>query len=242
MIDIAGDVEQILNDGGDFSSEVIFSVTNGVTVVSKTCNAVVVNHNLTVTDEGVEINGRTSRVTVSELTLKALGYPTRNNANKIALKGHRVTWTDPASEVQVTFKIKEQFPNYQTGLIRCTLEDYGMATPPGRTIIGWISSKIKVEVVATPNSETQELLNGDEIPVQYALNDGSVSGKPAGSLTIPYLIGYGVGTPFMLNDFANQEETYNMVNATFDNTSNGSVFQIGDRIAFNASIPVWADA
>ncbi len=227
---IQKDVQQITSDLGGFATSLIFFVTNGQTVVTATCNGIAVNHNLAVNEYGIDINSKTARVTVSELALRALSYPLRDSNNRVSLKEHRVTWTD-ISGIQATYIIREQFPNGQTGLIRCTLGEFAVATPPGRTIISWMVCPIHLTVVETPNPAiTQQLDNGDIIPAEYALNDN-------GTLTIPYMIGYTALTPFILEQEPVDNFPYNRATGTFGSLTPS--FNIGNKVSFNASLPVW---
>ena len=227
--DIRNTTKDILSDTATgFATECIFSVTSGVTVVSVSCGAVCVKHNLTFDDMGAPVNSPTVRVTVSELTLAALDYPVRNTSNAVALKGHRVTFSDLTGE-QATYVVSEQFPNAQTGVIRLQMASYRLPTPPGRTIIGWIVGPVKIQIVTTPNGTTQTLANGDVIPIQYALNSN-------GSLTIPGIAGYNVLTPFMLSNFPIQDMPYTLSTGTFNYK-----FTVGREAAVNVSLPLYAD-
>jgi len=177
---------------------------------------------------GAPVNSPTVRVTVSELTLAALDYPVRNTSNAVALKGHRVTFSDLTGE-QATYVVSEQFPNAQTGVIRLQMASYRLPTPPGRLIIGWIVGAVKIQIVAVPNGTTQTLANGDVIPLQYALNGN-------GSLTIPGIAGYNVLTPFMLSNFPIQDMPYTLATGTFNYK-----FTVGREAAVNVSLPLYAD-
>lgn len=229
---IQADVKTILTNTGDFAHPVIFSVTGGSMVTTVTCNAMAYKHNI-VWQDGmrIRVNSLNARVTVSELALKALGYPVRDTNNQVHLIGHRVTWTD-ISGVQITYTVTENYPNEVTGVILCRLSPIAVATPPGRVIIGWISSRFDLEVVETVDPDVKiELANGDEINAQYTLNDD-------GTLTIPYLVGYNVLTPFMIDGGIVQIEPYDIETGTFDNSVNGG-FLPTNKVSFNASIPVW---
>lgn len=229
---IQQDAQRITTDLSGFAVPILFSITNGETVVSKQCKGTAFKHHLSISEQGTVVNSRNARVTISELELIAQGFPVRDSNNRVALKNCMVTWTD-ISGIQATYTIREQYPNEVTGLIVCQLGEYGTISPPGRTIIGWIVSPFTVEVKTSPDTAiTQTLANGDVIPVEYALNTN-------GTLTIPYLAGYPVLTPFMLDGSPMQSMPYDRATGTFDNSANGGFYPDVNLIAFNASIPVW---
>ncbi len=58
-------------------------------------------------------------------------------------------------------------------------------------------------------------------------------------MTIPYIAGYNILTPFMLSDFAIQGMSYNSTTGTFDNSPNNGFF-IGTFAEVNAVIPIFA--
>ena len=231
MSEAAQDVQDIIEKEGE---DCIFTVTDGLTVVTATCKALPTAYQALVgADFGEPVSMRTARLMVSELSLKELDYPTRNTNGKVWLKGHRITYTD-VSEEQATYIITDQFPNSLTGLIYLQLSEFATPTPPGRVIIGWTYHPIDIEIVVTPNDGTQELPNGDTIPTQYALNED-------GTLTIPYLEGLQVLTPFMLSEFPIQDMAYNQTTGTFDNSVNNG-FVIGALARVNAVIPIFANS
>lgn len=234
---IREDLQRITTDTNEFAVPVLFSVTDGVTITSVTCNAIATKHNIVVDETtglvstGLMTNGRNVRIAVSELALKALSYPVRTVNNFVSLIGHTVTWKD-VSNVQITYVIREQYPDETTGLIVLQLGNYGVLTPPGRLIIGWMPAMIEVLIVASPNpANTQTLANGDIIPKEYALNLD-------GTLTIPYLVNRNVLTPFVFDNVVTQDVTYNKTTGTFDGSVIGG-FQTNNYITINASVPIW---
>lgn len=238
MDEAAADVQDILNLEGQ---PCIFSVTDGMTVFSATCQAVPAAYYKSFDmDYAGEYQpaqqvSKTARVMVSEKALTALGYPVRNTADRVALKGHTLTYTDSLTNKQNTYVVAEQYPNYLTGLIWLQLSDFAVETPPGRTIISWVSALIEILVVeGAPSTETQELQNGDTIPVEYNLNDD-------GTLTIPYLEGYRITTPVMYQDFAIDNMPYNIATGTLDNNGSSGI-SVGAKIGLNAVIPLFASA
>jgi len=240
--DIAQDIADILSDTDEFAIPVIWTVTGGSTVVSKTCNAQVVLHNFYINDTGNAVIGTTSRIMVSEVSLKAAGFPTRDSNGKFSLKGDIVTFTEEVNQTQITFGIREVFGNYQTGMITCTLGTYGTVTPPGRTIIGWIAAPILIKVMTTPGTQKQTLANGDQINIEYAV-DGQ------GKLPIPYLVSYTALTPFLMDNvnyslvvtpaFDANAVLYTVATGTFNNANNGGFAPDINVITVNASIPIW---
>jgi hypothetical protein len=275
--DAAAGVEDILSKEGQ---PCIFTATDGITFFSATVQAVPSSYTQ-LFDEGfggTPTVSKTARCMVSERALVAAGYPVRNTAGKVNMKGHRITFEDNNGE-QVVFVIAEQYPNQLTGLIRLQLNDFVMAAPPGRTIIGWKPCIIRIQIVTTPNISTQTLINGDTIPLQYAVNNNGYASWESGetyevgdnvnnissgwecieansdvdfdeskwtaipqscaTLTIPYIAGYNILTPFMLSDFAIQGMSYNSTTGTFDNSPNNGFF-IGTFAEVNAVIPIFA--
>lgn len=227
---IQKDIQRITT--GDFAVPIIFSVTNGLTVTTVTCKGIAVKHHLVYDpSSGSPVNGKIARVTVSELALRALNYPVRDSNNNVSLIKHMVTWTD-VSGLQATYVINEQFPDETTGAIVCLLGDYGVVTPPGRLIIGWIVSPFTVQLTNSPNpTHTQTLANGDVIPLQYALNGN-------GTLTVPYMATYTLLEPFYMDNAGYQNIAYNKATGTFDGSQFGGFSDV-NAITFNASIPIW---
>lgn len=248
MDEVAEDVQDILDKEGQ---PCIFSVTDGTTVFSVTCKAVpAAYHKSFDMDYAGEYQppqqvSKTARVMVSEKALTALGYPVRNTADRVALKGHNITYTDSLTNKQNTYVVAEQYPNYLTGLIWLQLSDFAVETPPGRTIISWVSALIEIVVVdGTPSPETQELQNGDLIPIEYNLNAGGevlADGRlaVAGTLTIPYLEGYRITTPVMYEQFAIDNMPYDIPNGTLNNNDSSGI-SVGAKIGLNAVIPLFA--
>lgn len=120
---IQKDVQFITTDGRGFAVPVVFTTPNGIDpAVSVTCNCIAIKHSMTVTEYGVPIKAKTARVNVSEAALQTLGYPVRNEAGVIMLKGHLVNFTDSAG---LTYNaiINEIYPDRTTGNIVCTLGD-----------------------------------------------------------------------------------------------------------------------
>lgn len=223
--------KQVTTSTGGFAVPVIFSVTNGVTVTSKTCNAVVVLHGLFIDEKGMAIVSPTSRIMVSEAALVAAGFPTRDTNNRLVLKDDTVTFTTVSSNIQATFVIRMAIGNDFTGMVSCTLGEVGNVTPPGRIIIGWIPSSVTVNITATPGPATQVLANGDVILTDYSMNADR-------TLTIPYMAGYSALSKFYLNGREIQDVVYTKAAGKFSNAAHGG-FNNGNQIKFDASIPVW---
>jgi hypothetical protein len=123
MDDIQEDVRDILSDGDDFALPVTFT-SSEEPKVTVTCNALAFRHSLVVDpNTGLLVNGRNARVTVSELSLKALNYPVRNSNNVVAMKDHVLTWTDVSQQTR-SYIVGQQFPDESTGLILLELSVY----------------------------------------------------------------------------------------------------------------------
>lgn len=223
--------EQVTTSVGGFAAPVIFSVTNGITINTKICNAVPTLHGLYVDENGIAKVSPTSRIMVSELALMAVNYPTRDTNKKLVLKDNAVTFTDDITGAQVTFVIRMAIGNDKTGLISCTLGESGIMTPPGRTIIGWIPASIIANITATPGVSTQALPNGDVILTDYSMNGNR-------TLTVPYMVSYATLSTFLLNGRPIQDIQYTKSNGTFNNGLHGG-FNNGNNIKFDGVIPEW---
>lgn len=122
MADAAETVQGITTDvDNGFAINVTFSKLDGVTLIEKTCGAVVILHGLLVDENGIATVSVTSRVMVSELALAAVGFPTRDSANKLILKDCTVVFTDVVTSTQLSFVIRTAFENRMTGLVWCQL-------------------------------------------------------------------------------------------------------------------------
>lgn len=226
------DVAKFTSNSNDFATPIIFTVTDGELITTATINGIASKHFFRLTDTGLIVNSKNAHVTVSELILNEASYPVRNKNNEVALVKHRVTWAD-ISGVQATYTIAEAFPNEMTGLIRCVLGDFKQKTPPGRLIIGWKVCEVVAEVVETPNPlRLQTLGNGEVIRIEYALNG---DGK---TITIPYMAGMEILTPFMVDSFPDQSMPFDDTTGKFGNTTD-KFFIVGNQIAFNASLPIY---
>lgn len=116
--------------------------------------------------------------------------------------------------------------------------DLSFTTDPEDVIVSEIFNykpgRIHVLVTETPNpANTQVLVNGVEIPVEYALNLD-------GTLTIPYLIGFAANsilTPFMLNNDPYNSMPFDPVTGTFDNSANNGFNDLSE-IDINVTLPL----
>lgn len=106
--------------------------------------------------------------------------------------------------------------------------------PATRIAYGWKVCPILFYVVDTVDPEqTQQLGNGDIIPLQYVLNDD-------GSITMPELASYpGIValTPFMI-----WNQSYDTVSVDYSTgkiTNTGGGFVVGNDGSFNASLPLY---
>jgi hypothetical protein len=225
------DTKRILTDGAGFAIPVLFTTPGGT--ITKTINAIPIKHSTAIDGYGATAIGKTARVNVSEEALNDADYPVRNDDTTIALKDHRVTWTD-SSNIAYTYVIDRIMPSRTFGNIVCILGDYTTGSEPKR-IVTWKACRIRANIVETPDPEqTQTLDNGDVIPLEYSVNEDF-------TITIPYLIsvtGITVLTPFMLNENPYQNEPYS--NGTFNHSGSGQGFKVGDEVEFNASLPIYA--
>lgn len=109
-----------------------------------------------------------------------------------------------------------------------------------RVIIGWKVCQIRCNVVVSPNLNNEQVLqntesvsiSGDIIPVEYVLNGD-------GTVTIPYLNSiYGITllSRFMINNRYYQGNFFIAGNL---NISNFGKFSVGDKITFDASLPLY---
>lgn len=228
----------------DLAQNVIFVPPVGAIGGPKTVKAYAGKHSITVTDLGfTTISTNRAYVTVMESVLKAAGYGTRNaDGSLIDFTGHLVIITD-VSDFTVTYIVQDGGlkADESFGSLTFTLGYYktgagGVPGPP-RTIYGWKVYKLFMDIVASPDPLALQVIgNGDTIPLQYTLNLD-------GTLTMPYLIsvpGIIVLTPFMLNNNPIANMPYNSVTGTFNAVPPTRGFAIGNRIAFNASLPIYA--
>jgi hypothetical protein len=81
-------------------------------------------HHVSLNSEGLQVNGENIRITIIEADLVALGYPYRNNLDKVSMFNHFATFTD-SSGLLKTYKIKEVYPDETVGVITCILSNYG---------------------------------------------------------------------------------------------------------------------
>lgn len=228
------DARRIVNNAdAGFGVPLLFAATDGETTVSATVNGLAMRHHVRINDLGDLVNGTTARVTVHVKDLEDAEYPVRNTNGDISLLKHRVTWTD-ISGVQATYKVEQNWPNDVLGLIVCQLGKYGTLTPPGRVIIGWKVCAVRATIVATVNPLNLQMLgNGETIRVEYVLNGDK-------TVTIPYMAGMEILTPFMRKGGAIQNMPFDSATGTFNANSYGG-FKVGDELRWNASLPIYLD-
>ena len=105
---------RILNSKGHFATDVTFDNRNETVVV---CPALVVRHHLKGIDmDGNVVDGLVARVTVSEKQLVDLEYPVRNIDKLVAMKDHRVSYTDE-NGIARDYIIKQQLPSDTIGVL-----------------------------------------------------------------------------------------------------------------------------
>lgn len=115
--------DQVLSDAGGFTVAVTF--TNPAGTLTKTVRALAVKHNTGIDPRnGLLVNSKTARVTVSEKALTDAAYVTRDaTTHEVSLRNHRVTWAD-ASGQSFTYVITDFLPDSTTGNIVCHLGNY----------------------------------------------------------------------------------------------------------------------
>jgi len=118
MEQAAADLLQITT--GDFGTDILFTPPTGS---PKTIKGIGVKHHLKYDEYGAPISSKTTRISVSELALNAVGYTVRNVNKEVALIGHLVAWTDVVGN-SWTYKIKITIPGETLGSIVCILDDY----------------------------------------------------------------------------------------------------------------------
>ena len=219
----------------DIAQDIIFTPPIGRPVTVKGWGS---KHFLAVNEIGfISVTTKKATVTIMESVLLAAGYTTRDlNGNLLTFAKHLITYTDVSGQT-MTYIVQdgESRRNEDLGMLSFTLGYFATGTPP-RTIYGWKDYKIYADVVATVDPFAEQVIgNGDTIPLQYALNSD-------GTLTIPYLIsipGIQVLTPFMVNNDPYADMPYNRSTGTFDATIPRRGFRIGNKILFNASLPIY---
>jgi len=92
-----------------------------------TINGLHTKHHLGIDMEtGRPVNTKNAHVSFSEKLLTDAGYPVRNAQGEVSLKGHKVTVAD-STGANMTYVIKEWFPDETIGVIVCILLVYGAA-------------------------------------------------------------------------------------------------------------------
>lgn len=106
---------------GGFEENITLTTPDGNTVLNTTGWAP--KHWLNFDADGGSINTKNAHITIVESKLVEAGYPVRNQAGEIHLRGHKVTAKD-SSEVEKHYIITEWKPTETIGLIYCDLGDY----------------------------------------------------------------------------------------------------------------------
>lgn len=119
---VARDIKQILTT--DFAQDIIFTPPGGSPI---TISGYASKHSIDVNEIGfVSVNMKKGHVTVTEQTLLAAGYTTRDgNDSLITFEGHLVTYTD-ASGRPKTYLIQKGGGKFDeaTGMIILILGNY----------------------------------------------------------------------------------------------------------------------
>jgi hypothetical protein len=121
MIETAqADIKRIRTDPNGFTKSIFFRAPTSETATIFGMHAAI--HMGTDTD-GQVVNAKKAHVSISESALTDLGYPTRNAAQEVDLKDHRVSVTD-STGITKEYIISETFPDEAVGLIVCFLKDF----------------------------------------------------------------------------------------------------------------------
>ena len=80
-------------------------------------------HNIGIDTDGNLINTKNAHISVSEKLLTDKGYPVRNPAGEVDIRGHRVDYVD-STGLSKKYKIQQSFPDETIGMIVCILEDF----------------------------------------------------------------------------------------------------------------------
>lgn len=116
-----GIVQSMTTDTSQWGTNCIFVSVDGLYEVE--CSAIVIRHASQFDEFGNIVRGATARCTVSEQALLDVGFPTRNDNDKIAMQGVRVSYTDVMG-VTNTYIVTDQYAGQTVGIIRLQLGEY----------------------------------------------------------------------------------------------------------------------
>jgi hypothetical protein len=115
---IKQDLKQISSNDSDFAVPATFVSTSGETI---TINVIHAKRNLTVESEGIPVNAKKANLSFYEGLM--VGYTLRNpTTGEVNMYGHKVTVKDSTGN-NVTYIIREAYPDETLGLISCILGD-----------------------------------------------------------------------------------------------------------------------
>jgi hypothetical protein len=118
---LQGIVQSMTTDTNQWGTDCIFVSVDGLSEVE--CSAIVIRHASQVDDFGNIIRGATARCTVSEQALIDVSFPTRNDNDKIAMLGVKVSYTDVMG-VTNTYQVIDQYAGQTVGIIKLILGEY----------------------------------------------------------------------------------------------------------------------
>jgi hypothetical protein len=114
------DIERITSNAREFGVSMLFLAPTSETA---TISGLHTKHHLGIDQDGNMINSKTSKISVSEKFLTDSGYPVRNVAGEVDLRGHKVTVKDSTGS-DCTYVIRQWFPDETIGLITCIMSDF----------------------------------------------------------------------------------------------------------------------
>lgn len=116
-----GIVQSMTTDTSQWGTNCIFVSVDGLHEVE--CSAIVIRHASQFDEFSNIVRGATARCTVSEQALLDVDFPTRNDNDKIAMQGVRVSYTDVMG-VTNTYIVTDQYAGQTVGIIRLQLGEY----------------------------------------------------------------------------------------------------------------------
>lgn len=111
------DVLQITTNKAEWGVDIMFTNPDGT---QETIAGTATKHHLSIDNEGAPVNAKNASCTFCE---SALTLPIRNTAGEVSLKGWKATWKDSTGS-NITYMVREWFPDETLGLIVCILGDY----------------------------------------------------------------------------------------------------------------------
>jgi|SRR5882762_6094772 len=115
------DIEQITSDPQGFGWPLKFTARVGGEVAE--VRGLYTKHHMGFNTEGLMTNIKNAHCSCSEKFLTDLGYPTRNAAGELSMKGDKVEVVDVNGQAW-TYIINEQYPDETVGLNVFMLGDY----------------------------------------------------------------------------------------------------------------------